>query len=64
MNMPGPDFGGEGFNPARDDLFDRVHFNQGAVTSASVESGLATSSLEERHRFDNPSTRIAITRTQ
>jgi len=34
--MPGPDFGGEGFNSARNDLFDRVHFHQGAVSNASV----------------------------
>ncbi len=63
-SMPGPDFGGEGFNAARDDRIDLVRFHQGVVTSASVESGLATSSLLERHRFDNPTTRITITRTE
>lgn len=63
-DMPGPDFGGEGFNPVRDDAFDRVHFHQGVVTNASLESGFADSDLEERHRFDNPSTRIVVTRTQ
>lgn len=64
VSLPGPDFGGEGFNAARDDRIDRVRFHQGVVTSASVESGLATSSLAERHRFDNPTTRITITRTE
>ena len=64
ISIPGPDFGGEGFNAARDDRIDRVRFHQGVVTSTSVESGLATSSLVERHRFDNPTTRITITRTE
>ena len=63
-SMPGPDFGGEGFNANRDDPIDRVRFHQGVVTSASVESGFAESSLEERHRFDNPTTGITITRTE
>ena len=62
--IPGPDFGGEGFNAARDDLIDRVRFHQGVVTSASIESGLATSSLQERHRFDNPTTQIVVSRTE
>ncbi|MEM7281169.1 MAG: spondin domain-containing protein [Pseudomonadota bacterium] len=64
VSMPGPDFGGEGFNPNRDDRLDLVRFHQGVVTSASVESGLASSSLVERHRFDNPTTRITVTRTE
>jgi hypothetical protein len=62
--MPGPDFGGEGFNAARDDVFDRVHFHQGVLTSASVESGLATADLTEEHRFDNPTARVIITRIE
>ena len=62
--MPGPDFGGEGFNAARDDRINRVRFHQGVVTSASAASGLRTSSLLERHRFDNPTTRITITRKE
>lgn len=62
--MPGPDFGGEGFNAARDDIIDRVRFHQSVVTSVSTESGLATSDLLERHRFLNPSSRIVVTRTQ
>lgn len=63
-NLPGPDFGGEGFNGARDDLFDRVRFHQGVVTNTSLESGLADSSLEERHRFDNPTTKIVVSRIE
>ena len=62
--MPGPDFGGEGFNPARDDIIDRVRFHQGVVTAASAESGDPNSALEERHRFDNPSSRLVITRVE
>ena len=62
--MPGPDFGGVGFEAARDDIIDRVRFHQGVVTSASLESGDPNSALEDRHRFDNPSSRIVITRTQ
>jgi len=62
--MPGPDFGGEGFNAARSDIIDRVHFHQGAVTSASVEFGLPTSNLVERHRFDNQTAKVIITRIE
>lgn len=61
-SMPGPDFAGEGFNAARDDPINRVRFHQGVVTQASVESGFAASSLLERHRFDNPTSRIVVTR--
>ncbi len=63
-SMPGPDFGGEGFNSTRDDIIDRVRFHQGVVTSASVASGDMNSNLEERHRFDNPTSRISITRIE
>lgn len=63
-NIPGPNFGGEGFNSARDDIIDRVRFHQGVVTAASVESGDMNSDLMERHRFDNPTSRISITRTE
>ncbi len=63
-SIPGPDFSGEGFNAARDDIIDRVRFHQSVVTNASEEFGLATSSLEERHRFLNPSSRIVVTRVQ
>ncbi len=64
INMPGPDFGGEGFNSVRNDIFDRVHFHQGVVTNVSVESGLATADLVERHRFDNSTTKVIVTRTE
>ncbi len=65
-NMPGPAFGGEGFNAARDDLFDRVHFHTGVVTSNSVdvESGSAESDLTDRFRFDNPTSRIIVSRVE
>lgn len=62
--MPGPDFGGEGFNAARDDTIDRVRIHAGAVTSASTDFGLASSSLADRHRFLNPTSRIQITRVR
>ena len=62
--MPGPDFGGEGFNAVRDDTIDSVRIHAGVVTSASTAFGLATSNLEDRHRFLNPTSRIAISRTR
>ncbi len=36
-SMPGPAAGGEGFNSARDDIFDRVHFHTGVVTNALAD---------------------------
>lgn len=62
--MPGPDFGGVGFDAVRDEAIDRVRFHQGVVTSSSAESGDPDSALLERHRFDNPTSRISITRIQ
>lgn len=62
--IPGPDFGGEGFNGARDDILDVVRFHGGVVTNESTEFGLATSDLEDQHRFLNPSSRIVVTRVQ
>ena len=59
-----PGLAGEGFNVNRDDPIDRVRFDQGVVTSASPEFGLASSALTEVHRFLNPSSRIVVTRTQ
>lgn len=56
--IPGPIDGGEGYNPTRDDT-DRVSRHAGVVT---VDGGLATSVLDESHRFDNPVMRITITR--
>lgn len=71
--MPGPaaqQAGGlaEGFNPARDDIQPVVHFHQGVVTSANANDpsreGLSTSILTEIDRWDNPASRIVVTRTQ
>ncbi len=57
-----------GFNAIRDDSVPRVRFHQGVVTNANVNDasseGLATSILTERERWDNPTSRIVITRTQ
>lgn len=57
-----------GFDAARDDLFDVVYFHPGAVTSANAmdasAEGLSTSILSEGHRWDNPASRIKITRTR
>lgn len=62
--LPGPGFDGEGFNGARDDILDVVRFHGGVVTNESTDFGLATSDLEDQHRFLNPSSRIVITRVQ
>lgn len=59
--MPGPADSGEGFNAARDDIVNFVGFHRGVVSS---DDGLATSVLNESHRFDNPAARVTITRTQ
>ncbi|MDO7084456.1 spondin domain-containing protein [Pseudocolwellia sp. AS88] len=57
-----------GFNAARDDLFDRVHFHRGIVSNANVTDasleGLSTSVLDESHRWNNPTAKITITRTR
>ena len=56
--VPGPAGGGEGYNPVQDDSgFIAVH--AGVV---SVDDGLAGSSLNESHRWDNPVARITVTR--
>ena len=62
--MPGPGFGGEGYNASRLGDIDRVRFHQGVVTSASAISGLVTSDLGEAHRFDNPAAKVVITRVR
>lgn len=64
VTIPGPDFGGEGFNGVRDDILDVVRFHGGVVTNESAEFGLPSSDLEDQHRFLNPSSRIVITRVQ
>lgn len=58
--MPGPAAGGEGFNAARDDT-DFVSIHAGVVTA---DDGLATSALNETHRWLGPAAKITITRMQ
>lgn len=57
-----------GFDAARDDVFDRVHFHPGVVTSANATDpsleGLADSVLTEGDRWDNPTARIVVQRTR
>ncbi len=57
-----------GFDAARDDLFNLVHFHPGAVTSANADDaskeGLNTSVLTEADRWGNPTAKIVITRTR
>ena len=59
-----------GFDAARDDLFDLVHFHRGVVTNANANAsdgskeGLSTSVLTEADRWDNPTARIVVTRTR
>ena len=58
--MPGPAAGGEGFNAARDDT-DFVSIHGGVVTA---DDGLATSALDESHRWLGAASKITITRVQ
>lgn len=60
-SIPGPAAGGEGFNADRDDISDMVLMHSGVVTA---DGGLADSTLHEMHRWDNPITRMTITRIQ
>lgn len=73
--MPGPAAsaaggggGAAGFDAARDDLFDLVHFHGGVVTNANATDasleGLSTSILDESHRWNNPAAKVTITRTR
>ncbi len=59
--IPGPADGGEGFNTARDDITSKVTIHPGVVT---MDDGLASSVLDQSHRFDNPVARVSITRTE
>ncbi|QOL25254.1 spondin domain-containing protein [Thalassotalea sp. LPB0316] len=59
--IPGPADGGEGFNAERDDILDVVTMHSGVV---SVDDGLSSSVLTEAHKFDNPTMRVVITRSQ
>jgi hypothetical protein len=58
-HIPGPAGGGEGFNAARDDLFDRVAMHSGVV---GQDDGFAGSDLDGQHRFDNPVAEVRIER--
>lgn len=60
-DIPGPAGGGEGFNATRDDVADRVTMHSGVVT---MDDGLGSSDLTEQHRWDNPTIRVRVTRTQ
>ncbi len=73
--MPGPAAinaggGGEvaGFSATRDDLLDKVHLHPGVVTNANAmdasKEGLASSVLGEGDRWDNPTSKIIISRTR
>lgn len=57
--IPGPAAGGEGFNPMRDDTPSLVSMHSGVITK---DDGLASSALNNTHRWDNPVARITITR--
>lgn len=58
-SIPGPADGGEGFNAARSDSNNRVHFHSGVISN---QDGLSASVLNAGHRFDNPAAMITITR--
>ncbi|MEW5251641.1 spondin domain-containing protein [Microbulbifer sp. 2201CG32-9] len=58
--IPGPADGGEGFNAERDDV-NFVARHSGVVTQAD---GYAESVLNQSHRFDQPTMRLRITRTE
>lgn len=58
--IPGPADSGEGYNATRDDV-DRVSKHPGVVT---MNDGLDTSVLSFSHRFDNPTMKVVITRTE
>ncbi len=57
-----------GYDPVRDDIADVVRLHSGVVTSANANDpsreGLATSVLDESHRFDFPTSRVIVTRTR
>jgi len=57
-SIPGPDFGGEGYNASRDDK-DIVSVHAGVITQ---DDGLVTSGLNETHRFQNTTAKITVTR--
>lgn len=58
--IPGPADGGTGFDSGRETL-NVVRIHSGVI---SQDDGLAASVLTEAHRFDNPTARIVVTRTE
>jgi hypothetical protein len=59
--IPGPADGGSGFEAERDDIANQVTAHAGVI---SADDGLTNSVLTAVHRWDNPTVRVAITRTQ
>ena len=59
--VPGPAAGGEGYSGIRDDINDVIAMHPGIVSN---QDGLSTSALTAAQKFDNPVSRIVITRTQ
>jgi len=59
--MPGPAAGGEGFNATRDDNGNFISVSAGVVTS---DDGLATSALNESHRWLGAAAKVTVTRTK
>lgn len=57
--IPGPADQGEGYNAARDDIVNFVGIHRGVI---SADDGLATSVLNESHRFLNPAAKVTIKR--
>lgn len=60
-SIPGPAASGEGFNSSRENDVNKIIFHAGVV---SVDDGLSGSILTQAHRFDQPASRIRITRIQ
>ena len=60
-SIPGPAANGEGFNSSRENDVNKVIFHPGVV---SRDDGLSSSVLTQAHRFDQPASRIRITRIQ
>lgn len=63
-SMPGPAAAGglrEGFNPARDDLNNRISVHPGVLTK---DDGLPASVLTQLHHWDNPAARLSVRRLQ
>ncbi|CAA0079147.1 Uncharacterised protein [BD1-7 clade bacterium] len=67
-SIPGPAAGGTGFAAEKELRADNsqvpVRFHPGVVGNTNTEDGLPTSVLGEIHRFDNPVSRIIVTRVQ